>query len=256
MSTSLPLADKVALVTGGSRGLGRAMVERFARDGAIVVFSYRADAEAAQATVAAVRAAGGQAHAVQADGASLDGIRTLFAGVDAHLASVGRPPGLDILVANAGIMSHGTIDDETEAGFDRIFDLNVKGVFFTVQQGLTRLRDHGRIVLLGTGLTRVVMPQHVTYSAAKGAVDTLTKVLAQQLGPRGITVNTLAPGAIDTDMNPWLQSEEGQQAMASMQAMKRVGHAADIADVAAFLVSDDARWVTAQRVEASGGLRL
>ncbi|MFN3199456.1 MAG: SDR family oxidoreductase [Bradymonadia bacterium] len=250
----LPLAGKTALVTGGSRGLGRAMVLRLAADGARVLFSYRSNAAAAAEVEQAVATAGGEAHGICADGATLDGINALFHEVD-RLLGEGSPT-LDILVANAGVIGNTLIEDVTEAEFDRIFGLNVKGVFFTIQRALPRLRDNGRIINIGTGLTRFSMAEYVTYSAAKGAVDTMTQVLAQHLGKRGITVNTLAPGAIDTDMNPWLKTEDGIGFMRSVTALDRVGHAEDIADVAAFLASDDSRWVTAQRIEASGGMRL
>ncbi|MCB9671089.1 MAG: SDR family oxidoreductase [Alphaproteobacteria bacterium] len=247
------LSGKTVLVTGGSRGLGRAMVERLARDGATVVLTYRSDADAAASVVAAVEAAGGRAHAIQADQGTLADVEALFAKVDATL---GGGACLDGLIANAGIMQHATIEEVDEAAWDRMFDVNVKGVFFTVQAALPRLRDGGRVILLGTGLTRFFMPQYVAYTAAKGALVSLTGVLAKQLGARGITVNMLAPGAIDTDMNPWLKTPEGIAAMRGMTALDRVGHAEDIADVAAFLASDDSRWVTGQRIEASGGQHL
>lgn len=249
---SKKLAGKIALITGGSRGLGRAMVERFVADGARVIFSYRSNEAAAQEVLDAVKALGGEAHAVQADVSSVAGVDALFAGVDQALGGVQ----LDVLVNNAGVIGHTEIQDVTEAEFDRIFNLNVKGVFFTIQRALPRMADNGRVINLGTGLTRMAMSPYVTYSAAKGAIDTLTKVLAQHLGARGITVNTLAPGAIDTDMNPGLRSEQGAAFMRSITALGRVGHADDIADVAAFLASEDARWVTAQRIEASGGMKL
>lgn len=243
-------SKKQILVTGGSRGLGRAMVERFARDGARVVFSYRSDATAAEEVVQAVRAAGGEAVAVQADLSSVDGVGGLFARLDEVF------DGLDAVVANAGIIQDKGFDEVTEDDFDALFDLNVKGVFFTVQEALRRMRDGGRVVLLGTGLTRFTMPQYVTYAAAKAALDALAKGLAKTVGPRGITVNVLAPGAIDTDMNPWLRTPEGSAAMRSMTALDRVGHAEDIADAAAALLSEDARWITGQRIEASGGMNL
>ena len=171
-----------------------------------------------------------RAHAVGADLSSLDGVRALFDGVDEVLN--GRQ--LDILVCNAGIIHHGGIVEVDEKAFDEIFDLNVKGLFFTIEQALSRLRDGGRIINLGTGLTRIIMLEFVTYAAAKSAVTTRTTVLAKQLGARKITVNTVAPGTIDTDMNPWLTSPEGIEQMSGITAVGRVGHAEDIADVVAF----------------------
>lgn len=255
-ATHQPLANKIAIITGGSRGLGRAMVHRFVADGARVFFSYRSNAEAADEVVRAVRAAGSEATAVQADLSSIAGVRTLFDAVDATLVSDGLEPQIDVLVNNAGIIDALRIEDVDEAAYDRIFDLNVKGVFFATQAAIPRLRHGGRIINLGTGLTRLLMPERVVYSAAKGAIDVLSGVLAQQLGERGITVNTLAPGPIDTDMNAGLRTAEGAAAVSGITALRRVGHAEDIADAAAFLASEDSRWITAQRIEASGGLRL
>lgn len=246
---SRPLDGTSVLVTGGSRGLGRAMVQRFVRDGADVIFSYRGDAAAAEEVVARAE---GHAHAVQADLSTLGGVRALFEAVDVRLG--GRP--LHGVVASAGVIAAAELEEVDEASFDRLFDLNVKGAFFTAQAAAQRMAGGGRIVFVGTGLTRFVMSEYLVYSATKDALGALTRGMAARLGPRGITVNTLAPGAIDTDMNPWLRSEQGIAAMRSMTALDRVGHADDIADVAAFLMSSDSRWVTGQRIEASGGQRL
>lgn len=249
MSSSLPLSGKTALITGGSRGLGRAMVERLASDGADVFFTYRSDAAAAQAVLDATAAAAGAVQALQADLSTVAGVAALF-------SALPEDTGLDVLVTNAGVIQSRPFAEVTEADFDRIFDLNVKGVFFTIQAALPRLRDGGRIVTIGTGLTRIVMPQYIAYSAAKDALGSLTRLLAQELGARGITVNTVAPGAIDTDMNPWLKTDAGIAQMSGMTALGRVGHADDVADVVAFLASADSRWVTAQRIEVSGGQHL
>ncbi len=243
---------RTALITGGSRGLGRAMVERLAADGLQVWFTYRSDADAAAEVIRGVEARGGQAAALAADLSSVAGVERLFGELDARLG--GRT--LDVLIANAGAIHHGTLAEVDEASFDAVFDLNVKGVFFTIQEAVTRMDRGGRVVTLGSGLTRFVMTEYVTYSASKSALIALTRVLAQQLGGRGITVNMLAPGAIDTDMNPWLKTETGVSAMRAVTALDRVGHAEDIADVASFLASDDSRWVTGQRIEVSGGQRL
>lgn len=256
MKSQLPFSDKKALITGGSRGLGRAMVKRLAADGADVFFSYRSNHEAAQNVVKEVESAGGQAHAIQADGSNLAGIKKLYDDFEAQLLKKYDSPRFDFLIPNAGIISPGEIDDVSEEAFDQIFNLNVKGVFFTIQRGLSLLNNGGRIITLGTGLTRFMMTEYIAYIAAKGAIDTFTKALALKLGPRGITVNTLAPGAIDTDMNPWLKTPEGIESMRGMTALDRVGHAEDIADAAAMLLSKDARWITAQRIEASGGMKL
>ncbi len=248
-----PLTGKTALITGGSRGLGRAMVERFARDGAEVLFTYRSQEAAAKEVVQAVTAAGGSATALKAELGALDGVRALFTQIDEKF---GGGACLDILVANAGVLNQAKLPDVDEAAFDHVFDINVKGVFFTIKAAVERMRDGGRVVTLGSGLTRFVMTEYIAYSASKSAVFGFTKILAQELGPRGITVNMLAPGAIETDMNPWLKSTDGAAKMRSMTALDRIGQAGDIADVAAFLASDDSRWVTGQRIEASGGQQL
>ncbi len=139
---------------------------------------------------------------------------------------------------------------------DYQYGLNVKGLFFVTQAAIPRLRDNGRIINLGTGLTRFSYPDYAVYASTKGAVNVLTQNLAALLGARGITVNTLAPGAIDTDLNEWLHTEEGRAMASSVAAIKRVGMPEDIADLASFLASEDSRWVTGQRIEASGGAHL
>ena len=248
--------QKVALVTGGSRGLGRAAALRLAKDGFFVALTYRSAAGEAAETVAAIQAAGGQAVAIQADVASVAAIDALFTALDGELEARFSDRGLDVLVNNAGIIADRTLAQTTEEDFDALFNTNVKGTFFVTQRAAERLRDAGRVITLGTGLTRFVYPNFVAYAASKGAVNTMTQYLAKELGSRGITVNMIAPGAIDTDMNPWLKTEQGAAAMSSVAALNRVGHADDIADVVSFLASPDSRWVTAQRIEASGGANL
>jgi 3-oxoacyl-[acyl-carrier protein] reductase len=248
--------QRVALVTGGSRGLGRAAAQRLAADGFFVALTYRSAAGEAEEAVAAIKAAGGDAVALQADVASVASIQALFAALDKELESRFSDRGLDVLVNNAGIIADLTLDKTTEADFDALFNTNVKGTFFTTQLAAERMRDNGRVITLGTGLTRFVYPNYIAYAASKGAVNTMTEYLAKELGPRGITANVVAPGAIDTDMNPWLKTEQGAAAMSSVAALKRVGHADDIADVIGFLASPASRWVTAQRIEASGGANL
>lgn len=247
---------RVAVITGGSRGLGAAMAKRLARDGFFVVVNYLRGEDAAREVVDAIVAEGWRAAMVQGDVSSVKGVDAFYAGVDAALAARGMPARFDVLVANAGIIQGKAFADITEADFDAVFDTNVKGVFFLVQRALTRLRDGGRVITLGSGLSRVANPAYGPYSATKGAIDVLTRVWAQDLGPRGITVNTLSPGPIDTDMNPWLRTDAGSAQVIPHTALRRVGHAEDIGDALAFLASNDSRWVTAQRIEASGGFHL
>jgi 3-oxoacyl-[acyl-carrier protein] reductase len=251
------LDGKSALVTGGARGIGRAIARELGARGAFVLINYARDEGAAAEAVAEVEAAGGAAAAIRADVGEVSQVRGLFARVDEELARRGRR-GLDILVNNAGVAPDSPVEATDEEAFDRLFDVNVKGVFFVTQEALKRMREGGRVVNLSTVLTRTGAFAHkAAYAATKGAVDVLTRNLAQALGPRGITVNAVSPGAIDTDMNAdWLRGEEGRRAITDAQALKRVGEPGDVAAVAAFLASPAAGWVTGQNVEASGGFRL
>lgn len=245
--------DKLALITGSSRGLGRATAIRLAKDGFRVAVHYAGNADAAQETKQAIADAGGQAQVFQADLSDTAGVRSLFKQLD---EAYGEGPYLDVLVNNAGVNAAAPFSETDEETFDRLFNMNVKSVFFGTQEALPRMHGGGRVVLLGTGLTRFSMPQYTAYAASKGAIDVMVKYLAKQLGERGITVNSVAPGATETDMNPYLQQAEAQKGVASMTALGRHGQPEDIADVVAFLTSPDSRWVTGQRIEASGGAML
>ncbi|ARF57345.1 SDR family oxidoreductase [Streptomyces gilvosporeus] len=254
------LSGRTALVTGGSRGIGRAIAERLGRDGARVAVHYGRDEVAAKETVAAIEAEGGRAFAIRAELGVPGDAATLWAAFDE------QADGLDILVNNAGINKavDGTlkrIGEVTEEDFDRLFAVNAKAPFFIAQQGLRRMRDGGRIITTSTGLTRgAAKPELIAYAMSKGAVDVFTSTLAKDLGPRGITVNAVAPGAVDTDMNAgWLRGEGNSEARTALRAISplgRVGQPADIGDVVAFLASDDSRWVTGQWIDATGGALL
>lgn len=249
--------SRVALVTGASRGLGRAIALRLAKDGFVVAVHYGKSRGPADEAVQEIEAGGGQAFTVQAEISEVKSIRHMFEQLDAELTRRTGAAKFDVLVNNAGTAIAKPVEEYTEEDFDYQFALNVKGLFFVTQLALPRLRDGGRIINIGTGLTRFSMPPYAVYAASKGAVDVLTQNLAAQYGSRGITVNTLAPGAIDTDLNAgWLRTDEGRNQITSVQAVKRIGVPNDIADAASFLASEDSRWVTGQRIEASGGMNL
>ena len=242
------LDGKVALITGASRGIGRAIAQRLGREGAAVVVNYSGNLEAARATVAAVEAAGGRAVPVQADVGQAAEVERLF---DETIRHLGR---LDILVNNAGVMFNKPLAEVTEEEFDRIFAVNVKGTFFTCQQAARRMAEGGRMINLSSSTTALMLPTYASYVATKGAVEQLSHVLAKELGPRGITVNVVSPGPTDTELFGQGKTEQDKQRFAQMAALGRLGRPEDIADVVALLVSDEARWITGQNIRANGGL--
>jgi 3-oxoacyl-[acyl-carrier protein] reductase len=247
------LTGRTALVTGASRGIGRAIAERLAADGALVAVHYGSNETAAKETVGAIEKAGGQAFAVRADLAGTAELDALFAGLQDGLA--GRP--LDVLVNNAAVIDYtATIEGATPEAFDRLFAVNVRAPLFVIQRALPLMPDGGRIVNVSSGVTWFAIPE-VVYGMSKGALNVLTRSLAQTQGRRGITVNTVSPGITETDMNGWLtESPEAARQVAGMIALGRHGQPADIADAVAFFASDDGRWVTGQTLEVNGGLLL
>ena len=251
----LPLKSKTAVVTGASSGIGRAIAVRLAHDGALVAVHGR-DLQAAAETVRSIESAGGRAFAVTGDFGSIADIRRLLTALDAELIARTGSAKFDILVNNASIAEVATIEETSEALFDRHFAINVKAMYFLTKDALSRLKDGGRIVNVSSSGTRFAEPSHSAYYMTKGAVNNLTLTLAQQLGKRAITVNSLAPGVTDTRINAGWLDEGAKRYISGQTALGRVGMPEDMAGVAAFLASDDSRWVTGQFIEASGGLRL
>lgn len=241
---SLPLEAKSALITGGSRGIGRAIAERLAADGAAVVINYARNKERAQEVVSAILAKDGKALAVQADVSKPAQIRRLFSEAEKVVGP------LDIVVANAGVHISKPLIESTEADYDFIFDSNTKGVFFTLQEAARRMRAGGRIIVVSTGGTKMHFANMSLYLGSKGAIEQFARSLALELGPRNIAVNVLSPGFTDTDMLP----EQYRAYGASLSPFNRVGAPEDVADVALFLASDASRWVTGQNLQAGGGV--
>ncbi|MFG1967392.1 SDR family oxidoreductase [Nonomuraea sp. NPDC049028] len=246
------LLGKTALVTGASRGIGQAVARRLAADGALVAVHYGSNAAAVHETVQLIEKGGGRAFAVRAELGMAGDMDTLFTALEAGLLAWTGQVRLDILVNNAAITAD-SIETITPETFDRLIAVNTKAPLFIIQRALPLLNDGGRIINLSTAATRIAMPEQ-PYAMSKAAVEVLSRSLAQLVGGRGITVNAVAPGPTVTDMNPWmLDDPEAQQVVGSGNAIPRVGHPADIADVVAFLASEAGRWVTGQIIDASGG---
>ena len=250
------LEDKVAVVTGASRGIGRRIARRLAQEGALVAVHYGGSEAAAQEVVSEIEAAGGQAFAVQGDLAQPGAARALFAAVDAELERRTGSTAIDILINNAGIAPFTPFPETDEAEFDRIFAVNVRASYFVAQEASKRLRDDGRIVNFSSIVSRLPVTMAAAYSVSKGGIDVLTRLLAAELGERGITANAVAPGVIETDMAAELVQSEAQEWVKETQSVKRIGQTDDIADLVAFLASSQSRWVTGQVIEASGGARV
>ncbi|MCP2258524.1 3-oxoacyl-[acyl-carrier protein] reductase [Streptoalloteichus tenebrarius] len=245
----MPVLDgRVAVVTGGARGIGRAIVERFTRDGAAVVFSYRRDEELARKVVADAGSIGGRVCAVRVDLTDLDDIVGLF---DTAERAFG---GVDVVVNNAGEGRVCPIAETTEEVYDRMMAVNAKGAFFVLQQAARRLRDEGAVITISSASTVMAEPGAAVYSASKAAVEQFTRAAALELAPRRITVNAVSPGATDTDMLRAGNSQEVLDAAVRMTPLGRLGLPSDIADVVAFLAGPDARWVTGQNLRVTGGL--
>lgn len=237
---------KSALVTGSSRGIGRAIAERLAADGAAVVINYARSPQQAEETVNGIIARGGIATAIQADVSNPAEVRRLF---DEAEKAVGS---LDIVVANAGVFLRRPLAESTEEDYEHVFNTNTKGVFFTLREAARRVNENGRIVAVSTGGTKMQFPDASLYLGSKGAIEQFARSLSRELGPRFITVNVLSPGFTETDMLP--DDQQFRTLGASLSPFNRIGTSQDVADVAAFLASDGARWITGQNLQAGGGV--
>jgi NAD(P)-dependent dehydrogenase (short-subunit alcohol dehydrogenase family) len=250
------MTRSIALITGASRGLGKHSALALAAKGVDLIITYRSQAEEAATVVAQANALGVKAHALPLDVADSASFAAFAAEVRQLLQREWQRDRFDFLVNNAGIGIHASFEQTTEQQFDALMNIHLKGTFFLTQQLLPLIRDGGRIINLSTGLTRFALPGYAAYAAMKGGIEVLTRYLAKELGPRGIAVNVVAPGAIETDFGGGVvrDNQAVNDFIASQTALGRVGQPDDIGGVIAALLSDDNRWVNAQRIEASGGM--
>jgi NAD(P)-dependent dehydrogenase (short-subunit alcohol dehydrogenase family) len=249
---------KIALITGSSRGLGKSAALAVAQKGHGVVVTYHSKQDEADAVVAEIEAQGGQAVAFRLDVSQSDSFKGFAAELKGVLQAKWQRDSFDFLVNNAGIGIHASFEETTEAQFDQLMNIHLKGPFFLTQTLLPLLADNGRILNLSTGLTRFSFPGYAAYASMKGGIEVLTRYLAKELGARGIAVNSLAPGAIETDFGGGAVRDNAglNQMVASMTSLGRVGVPEDIGPLVASLLSEESRWVNAQRIEASGGMML
>jgi len=249
---------KIALVTGGSRGLGKNMAIRLAEQGHDIILTYNTQIEAAAAVVSSIEAMGRRAVALPLDVSNISSLDGFVLEVTAALKAKWQRESFDFLINNAGVGATIAYLDATEEDFDRLLNIHFKSVYFLTQKVLPLLANGGSIVNLSSGTTRFCNPGYSIYASMKGAVETFTKYLAKEVGPRGITANIVAPGPIETDFNNAAirNNPAIKERLASMTALGRVGEANDIGGIVAFLCSKDGYWITGQRIEASGGISL
>lgn len=242
------LQDKVAVITGASRGIGAEIALTLAHAGAKVIVNYARDQQAASRICTEITDAGGECLAIKADVSQAVAVRRLF---DETLNHFGQ---IDILVNNAGILTFKQIAEISDEEFDRIVDINLKSVFYALREAATRLSDNGRIVNISSTVTRLMLPKYGAYAATKGAVEQLTHIFAKEMGARGIAVNAVLPGPVNTELFRAEKTEEDIKRMAGLAALGRIGEPADIARVVLFLASQESGWISGQSIGVNGGI--
>lgn len=242
------LSKKVILVTGSSRGIGAAVARKLASEGAILIINYAGRIEPAEQVAGEIRQRGGEAMVWQADVTKSDEVKAMF---DAVIERYGK---IDVLVNNAGIMITKLVKDTTDDDFTLQFDINVRGVFNTMREAATRLADNGTVINFSSSNNRILLPTYSTYAATKSAVEQLTRVFAKEVGARGINVNSVSPGPTETELFMKGKPQEAIDRLSSLSAFNRLGQPDDIAKVVAFLVSDEAKWISAQNIGINGGM--
>ncbi len=254
----MPTQNKIALITGGSRGLGKNMAEHIAAKGLDVIITYHSKKDEALAVVAEIEKGGQKAAALQLDAGDIKSFNRFFGEVKTILKDTFQTSHFDFLVNNAGTGVHASFAETTEAQFDELMNIHFKGVFFLTQKALPILNDGGGIINISSGLARSTSPGYSAYASVKGGIETLTKYLAKELGTRQIRANVIAPGAVETDFGGGLvrDNPEVNKMVASTVALGRVGLPNDIGPVVAFLCTPEAAWIDAQRIEVSGGRML
>lgn len=241
------LEGKVAIVTGASRGIGSAIAKQLAALGAKVVVNYSSSTEKAEKVVEEITRLGEKAVAIKADVSNIRDVERLFSETITEFGKV------DILINNAGVILYKLLSDVTEEEFDKLFDINVKGTYFACQQAMNHMEDNGRIVNFSTSIAGGMFPTYSVYAATKGAVEQITRQLAKEFGHKKITINTVAPGPVNTELFNAGKTEQQIEAIKQMNSFGRLGEPEDIANVIEFLVSDKAQWVTGQTLRVNGG---
>jgi NAD(P)-dependent dehydrogenase (short-subunit alcohol dehydrogenase family) len=250
--------NKIALITGGSRGLGRDMAINIAKKGIDVIITYHSNKSAAEDVLAEIEKISRKAYAFQLDTGNIKVFDGFFEQISAYLTKEYGNPHFDFLINNAGIGIYTPYLETTEEQFDSLFNIHLKGVYFLTQKAVTYLNDGGRIINISSGLSRFTLPNSSAYASMKGAVDVFTRYLAKELGQRGIAANVVAPGAVATDFGGGenKKNEQKRKIVSAATALGRMGEPEDIGGVVAFLCTEDAKWINGQRIEVSGGMML